>query len=93
MSYGENKKASLAYLGYATGSNYTDSNYTAQYTLASRTFAANGNFDQGYKVVYTSKEACLEDSTKQFTYTLDIGCNSDASKTVVLFAPNSPATC
>jgi hypothetical protein len=39
MSFGENKKASLAYLGYAAGSNYT-----AKYTLASRTFAANGNF-------------------------------------------------
>lgn len=59
MSFGENKKASLAYLGYATGSNYT-----AKYTLASRTFAANGNFSEGYKVVYTSKEACVEDSTK-----------------------------
>jgi len=39
MSYGENKKASLAYLGYAAGSNYT-----AKYTLASRNFSANGNF-------------------------------------------------
>jgi len=41
----------LAYLGFEK-----DSTFTANYTLSSRSFSAKGNYDKGYKVVYTSKE-------------------------------------
>jgi hypothetical protein len=66
----------LAYLGFEK-----DSTYAANYTLSSRSFSAKGNFDKGYKVVYTSKEKCLEN--KKFTYTFDIGCSSPANSSAV----------